>query len=180
VIPTDGDPVLADFSTATMSLSAAKGLAGRGQRTKTPRFLDAEGRPSDDPSVMDRGGTLLFAGGDVEGHKAYGLSLFCEALAVLAGGSANNPQLPQHQNFCMLVLDPAKFAGKEAFAAEMRRYVAWLKSSRVRPGFQGIRLPGERGFANLRDAKRNGVPLDDAKVAMLRRLAKDTGLTPPV
>ena len=176
--PTDGDLVLADFSTATMSLGAAKALGQKGERTATPRFLDREGNLSDDPGVMDDGGSLLFAGGDVDGHKAYALSLFIEALTVLAGGSANNPEVPAHQSFALLVLDPFGFAGADHYAKEMQRFVAHMRSSRVRPGFPAIRLPGERGFQALRDARQNGVPLDEGKLAMLRRLADDAGVDP--
>ena len=176
--PTDGEPVLADFSTATMSLGAAKRLAAQGKRTATPRFLDRDGQPTDDPGVMDHGGTLLFTGCDVEGYKAYGLSLFIEALTVLAGGSANNPDVPAHQAVCLLVLDPASFGGADGYAEEMKRFIAHVRSARPRPDHGPVRLPGERGFAALADCRRNGVPLDDAKLAMLRRLAEAVGLEP--
>lgn len=177
--PAPGHPVLADFSTAAMSLGTAMALKQQGRKTAFPRFLDKAGQPSDDPAVVSQGGTLMFAGGDAEGHKCYGLSLFNEALTVLAGGSANNPDLTPHQSFALLVLDPAGFAGGDYFADEMARYVTFLKSSRIRPGFEELRLPGDRGFAALADSRARGVPLDEGKLEMLRGIAEANGVDPP-
>ena len=176
--PTDGAPVLADFSTATMSLSAAYALIQKGENAATPRFLDKNGNPTSDPLVMKDEGTMFFAGGDVDGHKAYGLSLFNEALTVLAGGSANNPEEPTHQSIALMVLDPDLFAGADYYRTEMERYIGYLRTSRPRPGFDSVRLPGERGFAALEDAEANGVPLDESKLQMLREIAEKNEIEP--
>ncbi|MDP7628490.1 MAG: Ldh family oxidoreductase [SAR202 cluster bacterium] len=174
--PTDGNPVVADFSTATISMGAAHALIKEGKKTATSRFLDNTGSPSNDPSVIDRDGSLMFMGGDIDGHKGYALSLFNEALTVLAGGSANNPDAELHQSFSLMILDPAVFVGSDYFFEEMRRFLAYVKSSRVRSHVKEIRLPGERGFAALADCRIHGVPLDDNKLRILRELADDNGI----
>lgn len=174
--PTGSNPVLADFSTATMSMSTAEDMADKGEILTIPRFLDNEGNPSNDPSVIRNGGTLMFTGRDVDGYKSYGLSLFNEALTVLAGGSANNPEVPSYQSFSLMVLDPSMFVGTDPFIKEIKRFIEHLKSSRVRPGFKKIRLPGERGFAALEDCRLHGVPLDDNKLQMLKEIADDNGI----
>jgi LDH2 family malate/lactate/ureidoglycolate dehydrogenase len=124
------------------------------------------------------GGSLMFTGGDLEGHKFYALSLFNEALTVLAGGSANNPGMPPRQSFSLAVLDPSAFAGSEYYLEEMKRFVAHLKGSRARTDLDGVRLPGERGFKALEDARLNGVPLDESKLRMLGRIAHEIGIEP--
>lgn len=174
--PTDGNPILADFSTATMSMGGARALINEGKKTPTSRFLDNRGNSGNDPSVMDQEGTLMFMGGDTDGHKGYALSLFNEALTVMAGGSANNPEAQSCQSFSLMVLDPAAFGGSEYFSKEMQRFLSYLKSSRVRPQVKEVRLPGERGFAALADCRIHGVPLDDGKLAMLRKLADKNGI----
>jgi LDH2 family malate/lactate/ureidoglycolate dehydrogenase len=77
-----------------------------------------------------------------------------------------------------MALDPAAFAGSEYFLKEMRRFLEHLKSSRLRPGFDRIRLPGERGFAALEDCRLHGIPLTDDKLHMLRKIAQDNGIQP--
>jgi LDH2 family malate/lactate/ureidoglycolate dehydrogenase len=113
------------------------------------------------------------------GHKGYALALWCEAMAALAGGRCNNPDLPQRQALALTVLDPAAYAGAEAYLAEMRRFVAWLKTSRRRPGCEQIRLPGERGFRALREARANGVPVEDRRLTSLHALADALNLRFP-
>jgi len=155
--PTSDNPVIADFSTATMSMAAANGLARRNKRTATNRFIDKDGRPGNDAAVIKDGGSLMLTGGDLEGYKFYALSLFNEALTVMSGGSANNPDMPLHQSFALMVLDPAGFAGMDYYKKEMDRFLKHLLSSRNREGFE-LRLPGSRGFEYLKDCRATACP----------------------
>jgi uncharacterized oxidoreductase len=77
----------------------------------------------------------------------------------------------------LIVLDPRKFAGAAYYGKEMARFIAHVKRSRVRPGFDAVRLPGERGLAALAAARKKGVPVDKAKLRMLEALAAKNGLT---
>jgi len=177
--PTGGEPVIADFSTATMSLGSAMSLIQKGAKADAKRFLDSKGEPTDDPKVLKEGGTLMFMGGDVDGHKGYALSLWIESLVALSGASANNPELPNLQSFMLMVLDPEAFAGKDYYLKEMKRFVAHVKSSRARPGFQSIMLPGEAGLGRLAECRQKGIPLDQSKIEMLNTLAVSKGLEAP-
>ena len=178
--PGKSAPVVADFSTATMSMGAAMGMVAEGESADVPRFIDKEGNATTDASVMTDDGTLMFMGLETDGHKGYALSLFVEALVAMSGGSANNPEKETTQSFGLLVLDPAAFGGASYYTQEVSRFLDHVKSSRIRPGAKEIRLPGERGFNALEDCRANGVPLDDAKLEMLRTLAGDVGIEPPV
>jgi LDH2 family malate/lactate/ureidoglycolate dehydrogenase len=170
-IPTGGDPILADFSTAVYSMGKIGQMTRDGVRAPEPVFLDKDGALSDEPGVVADGGSLLFVGGRNFGHKGYALSLWCEALTVLSGGNANNPELPQTQSFSLTVIDPEAFAGNDHFLAEMTRFLARVTGSRPRPGSEPVRLPGQRGLAALREAKRNGVPLDEQTIGKLNEIA---------
>jgi L-lactate dehydrogenase len=121
---------------------------------------------------------MMPAGSDGEGYKGFALSLWNEALTVLSGGSANNPDVVDHQSFALWVIDPAVFSGSDYFLAEMKRFKAYVKSSPSRPGFEEVRLPGERGFSYLSDCRENGIPLTGEKIELLRDLAVRNGLEP--
>jgi len=177
--PGPDGPVVADFSTAVMSFGRAKRLAAAGKRAPAPVFLDPEGTLTDDPKVVvDREGTMLFMGGESEGYKGYAFSLWCEALTAMAGGNANNPDVPGRQSFNLTVIDPEAFAGSEQYLKEMRRFVAHVKSSRVRPGAGAIRLPGDGGRARFEESKRRGVELDAGLFERLEAIAAKHGLAP--
>jgi LDH2 family malate/lactate/ureidoglycolate dehydrogenase len=174
--PTGGDPVIADFSTAAMSVGKASQLQRAGRKAPERVFLDKQGRLTDDPNVMRDGGTMLFLGGEHFGYKGYALSLWCEAMTALAGGHCNNPDSPQRQSFCLTAVMPEAFAGRGHYDEEMRRFIAHVRSSRLREGFDAIRLPGERGYRALREARQRGVPVDDARLAQLQSLAGKLGV----
>jgi L-lactate dehydrogenase len=175
--PTGGDPVVADFSTAAVSMGRTSRLARAGQKAQYPIFMDDTGKITSDPTVMvdakgtRKGGSILFWGGESEGHKGYALSLWCEAMTALAGGRTNDPDSPQRQSFSLLVIDPQAFAGREYFEGQIQHLIKWLRTSRVRPGHDRIRLPGERGQESLRQAEKRGVPVDDAVLSRLNALA---------
>ncbi len=180
--PTGGDPVVADFSTAAISMGATGRMARAGLKARHPIFMDATGRVTDDPTAMvdakgvRGGGSILFWGGQSEGHKGYAMSLWCEAMTALSGGRTNDPQSPSRQSFAVQVIDPEAFAGREYFEAQVRHLIEWLRSSRLRPGHEGIRLPGQRGQEALRRAQSEGVPVSDAVLANLNALAARHGI----
>jgi len=181
--PADGDPVIADFSTAATSMGRVSRLVKQGKKADSPIFMDSEGRITDDPTVVrgregDPPGSILFMGGAREGYKGYALSLWCEAMTAMVGADCNNPEAPQRQSFTLTVIDPEAFAGREYYQKEMKRFIAWVKSSRVREGFDEIRLPGERGFRLLREAQKDGVPVEDSMLSRLNELAEANGIEP--
>jgi L-lactate dehydrogenase len=177
--PAPEGPVVADFSTAVMSFGKARRLAAQGRKTPAPVFVDPQGRLSDDPEVAtSRDGTMLFMGGEGEGYKGYAFSLWCEALAAMAGGSANNPNAEGRQNFNLTVIDPEAFAGSDYYLKEMRRFIAHVKSSRLRPGVKAIRLPGDRARQQAAESAKRGVELAPELFDKLNAIAAKHGLAP--
>ena len=174
--PAGDSAMVADFSTAIVAMGKVGDWIRKGHRPDEKMFIDSEGNLTDDPLAMKRGGSMLFAGGERHGYKGYAMSLWSEALTAMAGGRTNDPSAPSRQNWSLTVIDPDVFAGRDAYLAELRGFLARMKTSRLRPGFTEIRLPGERGFRSLADARRLGVPLPDETVAKLNELAARCGV----
>ncbi len=175
-VPTGGIPMIADFSTATVAMGKVNTMIKAGRKAENPIFMDSEGNTTDDPAVISAGGSILFTGGRECGHKGYALSLWCEALTALAGGDCNNPDLPQSQSFNLTVIDPDAFGGQDRYQAEMQRLLARIKGVRRLPGVDAVRLPGERGFSCLDEARTAGVPIDDTLRESLVAMADETGM----
>ncbi len=175
--PTGGDPVVADFSTAAVSMGATSRMARIGEKARYLIFMDGSGHATNDPTAMvdakggRGGGSILFWGGESEGHKGYAMSLWCEAMTAISGGRTNDPQSPSRQSFALQVIDPEAFAGRQYFEGQIQHLVGWLRSSRLRPGHDRIRLPGQRGQESLRKAQAEGVPVSEQGLARLNDLA---------
>jgi L-lactate dehydrogenase len=158
--PTDGDPVLIDVSASITTNNMAARLAREGRRYDRPWLMDAEGTVTDDPTVLQRGGTVLPAGGQDHGQKGYGWGLAAEALSQgLSGqGRADRPKGMVNAVF-LQVFDPGAFAGFGAFVRQSGAIAENCRSSPPRPGFGPVRLPGEAGLRRRETAERDGVTL---------------------
>ena len=176
--PTQGDPVVSDFSTTTISMGKLKRMAQSGQQAPEPIFLDAEGRLSTEPKAALEGGSVLFIGGAHFGYKGYGLSLWAENIAALAGGQCNNPETKTSQSASLTVIDPGAFAGTDYYYTEIERFKSHMLNNRVRPGFDSIRLPGQRIMHNLRESEQGGIPVEKQLLETHNGLAEQLNIAP--
>ncbi|MFC1582271.1 Ldh family oxidoreductase [Planctomycetota bacterium] len=174
--PTHADPVVADMSTATISMGKRGQLLKAGENAPDKIFMDKDGNLSDDPAAFDDGGSILFTGGAHYGHKGYALSLWCEALTAMAGGYCNDPEREQRQSIHLTVIDPEAFEGIDYLRSEMERFITHVKDNKLRPGYDSIRLPGERAQQALRRNEEEGVPVPDAMLERLNGYAEDAGV----
>lgn len=180
-IPTEGDPILVDVSTAITTAGLAARRRERGERLPGVWALDAAGRPTDDPSMLwvEPRGSLLPIGGLDHGHKGYALGLWVEALTQgLSGwGRADEPTGWTGAVFVQ-VYDPELFAGGDAF----RRQTEWLaEACRSNPPIdpaRPVRLPGASAVAGVARAKRDGLDLFPGIVESLTPWAEKLGVPP--
>ncbi|MFP4106030.1 MAG: Ldh family oxidoreductase [Phycisphaerae bacterium] len=179
----DGDPVMADFSTSSLSYGRSRKLADSGGTTPEPVYRNPDGTLSDDPQDMvDGDAAMLPTGGVNYGYKGMSLSLWQEALTAATGGAANNPEHREKpdgkQNVQVLAIDPQQLAGKEYFENEMSRLVRHVRTSRPVDAESPVRLPGERAFALERECLSQGVPVSDERLEQLNQIAENNNIPP--
>lgn len=178
-IPTPGDPILIDISASITTVNLTQRLIREGGRHKQPWLMDRNGTPTDDPTVLQDGGTLLLTGGLDHGQKGYGMALATEAVTQgLAGwGRADNVQ-GIAQAITVTVYDPDAFGGRDAFL----RQTGWLadacRAATPRDPSHPVRLPGQAGLAHRRAALQDGITLHPAILPALRDSAETLGVTP--
>jgi len=173
--PAPGGPVIADFSTSAISNGRTWQMIREGRKAAVPLYLDKEGNPATDPEVFRHGGSVQPAGREDEGYKGFALSLWHEALTAAAGGRTHQPGMEGTQNFHITFVSPAVLSSREAYEREIGRFLAYVKSSRPRPGSPGIFLPGERSAAKRGESERNGITVSDDKAGKLLALAAEIG-----
>lgn len=170
--PTGGDPVMIDVSASITTNNMAMRLAREGRHFDQPWLMDAEGNATNDPTVLQRGGTVLPAGGQDHGQKGYGWALAAEALSQgLSGhGRADEPKGMINAVFFQ-VIDPTAFAGLDLFIRQTDAIAARCHSSTPRTGLGPVRLPGEAALRRREAAERDGLLLGKGTFDMLHSLA---------
>jgi LDH2 family malate/lactate/ureidoglycolate dehydrogenase len=177
--PTSGAPVLIDQSTSLASNALFAGYAARKERLPGKWLLDADGNPTDDPNALSAkpAGTILPLGGLDFGYKGFGFGLAVEALSLALSGYGRAPKPDAFgQSVFVQAIDPAAFAGREAFLREMDHLVAACRASRPRPGGEKVRVPGERALASKAEQEKNGVKVSPAALAKLEPWMQKLGV----
>ena len=179
-IPTSGDPILLDISASYTTNGMTTRLWKNGESLPHPWIQDAAGNATRDPAVLfnEPRGTLLPLGGLDAGHKGFALALLIEAMtAAFAGHGRADPPEGWGATVFVQVLDPAAFAGREAFHRQMDWLVRACHDATPRPGGTPVRLPGERALRLYREQSTNGVTLYPQILPALAPWARKLGVT---
>ena len=142
-IPAADGAIIVDVSPTVVAGGKVAVKALRGERIPEGWVMDAEGYPTTDPNALagPPAGSLMPLGG----HKGFALGLVMDILAgALSGGGSSHPDPERWGNATfLLALDPEAFVGRERFEAEVEDLLAYVRSSRVAPGFERVLIPGE-------------------------------------
>ncbi|MGI9450216.1 MAG: Ldh family oxidoreductase [Geminicoccaceae bacterium] len=181
-IPTDADPILVDISASITTNGMTGRLKNEGKRFPGQWVMDADGNPSDDPSVVltDPPGTIMPIGGIEYGHKGYGLALMIEALTQGLGGYGRaDGETGWGASFFVQVFDPEAFGGHNAFTKQTSWIAEACRATPPRPGGDPVRLPGERALQRKRKALDQGLQLHAGVMEELTSWADKLGIAPP-
>lgn len=180
--PTDGAPVILDVSTSITTHGLTRRLAREGGRFPGAWAVDADGRPTDDPTAVlaDPPGALLPLGGLDHGHKGYALGLLVEALT---GGLAGHGRADAHEgwaaNVLVQVLDPEAFGGRDAFVRQAGFLADACRASPPRDPDAPVRLPGEAAQRLRARQLAEGVALHPGVLDALAPWCARLDVTPP-
>ena len=172
-------PVLVDITTSV--IPEGKVRYALYQETQLPEgcIIDYDGNPVTDPAVFygPPPGALLPLGGSV-GHKGYGLAIITELLAgALSGAGCNGQQIATKGNGLFLqAINIADFIPVKQFVETVQELIAWLKSSREKPGVSEILLPGEPEHRVALERTERGVPIPDGVWEEILETAQELGV----
>jgi len=179
-IPTKDAPILLDISASITTRNNANQLMREGKRFPAAWALDAHGQPTDDPSAVFNGGSLLPVGGIDHGHKGYAMALLVEALTQgLSGVGRSNPPEGIYSTLFIQVIDPRAFAGLPAYTAQTQWLAQACRDTPVAAGAPAVRVPGDRAANARRRAEQEGVPLRTTVYQAMLTLAQRASVTLP-
>ena len=173
--PTGGDfPVVLDIALTTAGKGMMRWYEREGRKMPLDWALTPDGQETDEPTAAMAGALL-----GIGQYKGYGLSLFTDILTgALSGGGFG---LAPYQDRSIARLDVAHsfiamdidwFMPVEEFKARMDAFIAEIKTSQLRPGFDEILVPGEIDYRREKARRREGAQLDAEVFERLRQLAQ--------
>jgi L-2-hydroxycarboxylate dehydrogenase (NAD+) len=180
-LPAGDGQIVFDMATTVVSYGTVKNYALQGRTMPEGWFVNRhDGTSLTDPR-RSADGLLLPIGG----YKGSGLALMLGLLAGTLNGAAfgrdvvdfnADASTETNTGHCIAAIDIARFIPLATFTAEVDRHVRDLRASPRLPGFDAIRLPGDRRDQCRAERTRDGVPLAPALLDQLDRLAQELSL----
>lgn len=176
-------PFVFDMATSAAARLKVKQYLEVGRSMPEGWAIDADGRPTTDPAAGLEGALL-----PVGGAKGSGLSMVIEILAGVLSGSAfggeardlySNLDRPADSGNFLMALDPAVFMPFDEFAARMDTLIDRINALEPAPGFDAVRVPGQRGVRLEAELRRDGIPLRPAVVDALEESGRTYGVPFP-
>jgi L-lactate dehydrogenase len=182
--PGEANPVLVDICASITTTSMTRQKHAAGELFEHPWLLDAEGRPTRDPAVLEHSeprGSLQLMGGTEYGHKGFGLALMIEALSQgLSGHGRKQAPTRWGGNVYLQLIDPAFFAGRDAFLEQTEHLGERCRANRPIDPQHPVRLPGDQAAAGIERAVRDGIAYDAPTRSALNDWAARLGVDSPL
>ncbi len=172
-------PIVLDMATTVAAYGKVKTAAQRGEQMPEGWMIDASGNPLTDPARASEGFLL-----PIGGAKGYGLSLVFGLLAGTLNGAAFGRDVVDfnadsetftNTGHFIVALSVAAFSDVATFKHKVDDVIRSMHASPTLPGFDAVRVPGERSFHVRRERERSGIPIPDPLYDDLRALAASLG-----
>jgi LDH2 family malate/lactate/ureidoglycolate dehydrogenase len=180
-----GPPMIFDGSTSTVAEGKVRVARSKGAALPPGCIVDREGRPTTDPNDFYAGGALTPLGGEVAGHKGYGLAFASVLLGALAMIDDPDPTLigasvvqetPDRRGILagvfLAVIDPACFGDAGHYRAMVSEMLAAAKRMPPAPGSPEVLVPGEPEVRTRGQRSREGIGLPETTWQELARVGE--------
>ncbi|MDA1003468.1 MAG: Ldh family oxidoreductase [Chloroflexi bacterium] len=181
-------PFVLDMATSSIAEGKARVARNKGVQLAPGLLIDGEGRPTTEPWDLYGGnppgskppGALLPVGGAEFGYKGFGLSMAVELLAgALSPAGTTRPDVTRGGNaMFMLVIDPDRLGGADAFRASLSGMVDFVKQPPFQEGFDEVLTAGEPERRRMATRLRDGIDLDDETWRQIASAAQSVGVEP--
>lgn len=185
-------PFVADFATTPIARGKLAVAEKKGEKVPLGFVQDEKGQPSDDPTILRKGGSMVTLGGDrVHGsHKGYCLSAIVDIFSAVLSGANFGPFVPPSIAFLPV---PEKKTGEgtghffgamridafqpaESFKAKMDEWITTFRSARPAEGEDCVMIPGDPERAAEERIMREGINIVPAIREDLVAVARELGV----
>jgi L-2-hydroxycarboxylate dehydrogenase (NAD+) len=182
-VPSGNGALVLDMATSIVAYGTVKKYALRELAMPEGWFVNpATGEAITDPAHSHDG--ILLPMGE---YKGSALALMIGLLGGVLNGAAfgrdvvdfnADDESETNTGHFVVAIDIARFSPLATFTAEVDRHVGDLRRSKLLPGVDAIRLPGDRRSECRIERQRDGVPIAPALLAQLDKLAGELKVKP--
>jgi LDH2 family malate/lactate/ureidoglycolate dehydrogenase len=181
-------PFIADFATTPIARGKLAVSEKKGEKVTLGYVQDKEGKPTDDPAILAKGGSMLTLGGDYEhgSHKGFCLASIVDIFSAVFSGANFGPFVPPSVAY-LPVLDKKvgkgtghffgamridAFQPAEHFKAKMDEWIETFRNAKSAPGKPKILIPGDPEREKEVYLKKNGISIIPGIVKDIREIAE--------
>jgi L-2-hydroxycarboxylate dehydrogenase (NAD+) len=170
-------PFIADMATTTVANGKLEVAARKGESIPEGWAQAADGQPSNDPYVVEQGGTLVPLGSDAlrSRHKGYALGAMADILSGVLGGANFGPWVPPFVPYVeghsektgegighfLGVWRVDAFREKSYFKRQMDRWIQSMRDTTPENANEPVKIPGDPERATELERRKNGIPLNE-------------------
>lgn len=182
-------PFVADFATTPVARGKLAVAEKKNEKVPFGFVQDSSGNPSDDPSILKSGGSMLTLGGDkLHGsHKGYCLSAIVDIFSALLSGANFGPFVPPSVAYLPVLEKKVgegtghffgamridAFQPADEFKSKMDEWIETFRSSKPAEGQERILIPGDPEREAEERIMREGIDLVPAIRKDLTAIAGD-------
>lgn len=171
-------PLIIDISTSVVAEGKVRVMLHRGEKIPYGWIIDKDGNPSNNPKDLYDGGAILPLGGDEAGHKGFGLGLAVEILSgILSGAGCAYEETKRGNGVFLEAINIEDFMPIEEFKRKVGDLIRAIKSSKPRPGWKEITVPGEPEYLVEKTRLREGIYVPDRTWEEIKQIAIKLGVS---
>ncbi len=152
-------PMVADFATTPIARGKLAVAEKKGEKVAFGFVQDKNGNPSDDPTILKSGGSMLTLGGDrVHGsHKGYCLSAIVDIFSAVFSGANFGPFVPPSVAYLPVLEKKVgkgtghffgamridAFQPADEFKTKMDEWIETFRSAKPADGQEKVLIPGD-------------------------------------
>src|SRR5438128_5388040 len=163
-IPSDLEgPLYLDMATSAAAAGKIALAVARNERVPDGWVIGSDGKPTNDPSQLRKGGALLPLGGPDGGYKGTGLAVMVEILCgLLTGLGFGVEPTGRHNDGCfMACFKVDAFRPLAEFKKDVGDFIRYLKQTPPAEGSRGVLYPGEIEYLREQERRTSGIDVED-------------------
>jgi len=185
-------PFVADFATTPIARGKLAVAEKKGEKVALGFVQDKTGKPSDDPTILKSGGSMVTLGGDrLHGsHKGYCLSAIVDIFSAVFSGANFGPFVPPSVAYLPVLEKKVgegtghffgamridAFQPAEEFKMKIDEWIETFRTAKPADGEERVLIPGDPEREAEERIRRNGIQLVPAIKDDLLKIAAELGV----